>query len=78
MGGEKSGSTEVIRMIMFNKVMTLKRVTVMIVVLMSSEIIMMMMMLNKVMTTLRMLKRMKVVSMVMRGMLTMVFQLRIG
>ena len=48
----------------------------MIVVLMSSEIIMMM--LNKVMTTLRMLKRMKVVSMVMRGMLTMVFQLRIG
>ena len=76
MGGEKSGSTEVIRMIMFNKVMTLKRVTVMIVVLMSSEIIMMM--LNKVMTTLRMLKRMKVVSMVMRGMLTMVFQLRIG
>ena len=72
MGGEKSGSTEVIRMIMFNKVMTLKRVTVMIVVLMSSEIIMMM--LNKVMTTLRMLKRMKVVSMVMRRMMTMVFQ----
>ena len=73
MGGEKSGSTEVIRMIMFNKVMTGKRVTVMIVVLMSSEVIMMMMMLNKVMTTLRMLKRMKVVSMVMRRMVTMVF-----
>ena len=58
MGGEKSGSTEVIRMIMFNKVMTGERVTVMIVVLMSSEVIMMM--LNKVMTMLRMLKRMKV------------------
>ena len=71
MGGEKSGSTEVIRMIMFNKVMTGERVTVMIVVLMSCEIIMMM--LNKVMTTLRMLKRMKVVSMVMRRMVTMVF-----
>ena len=73
MGGEKSGSTEVIRMIMLNKVMTGKRVTVMIVVLMSSEVIMMMMMLNKVMTTLRMLKRMKVVSMVMRRMMTKVF-----
>ena len=74
MGGEKSGSTEVIRMIMFNRVMTGKRVTVVIVVLISSEVIMMMMMmLNKVMTTLRMLKRMKVVSMVMRGMMTMVF-----
>ena len=71
MGGEKSGSTEVIRMIMFNKVMTGERVTVMIVVLMSSEVIMMM--LNKVMTTLRMLKRMKVVSMVMRRMMTKVF-----
>ena len=73
MGGEKSGSTEVIRMIMFNRVMTGKWVTVMIVVLMSSEVIMAMMRLNKVMTTLRMLKRMKVVSMVMRGMMTMVF-----
>ena len=73
MGGEKSGSTEVIRMIMLNKVMTGKRVTVMIVVLMSSEVIMMMLMLNKVMTTLRMLKRMKVVSMVRRRMVTMVF-----
>ena len=48
--------------------------TVVIVVLISSEVNMMMMMLNKVMTTLRMLKRMKVVSMVMRGMVTMVFQ----
>lgn len=74
MGGEKSGSTEVIRMIMLNKVMTGERVTVVIVVLISSEVIMAMMMLKKVMTNLRMLKRMKVVSMVMRGMVTMVFQ----
>ena len=70
MGGEKSGSTEVIRMIMFNRVMTGERVTVMIVVLMSSEAIMMM--LNKVRTMMKMLKRMKVVSMVMRRMVTMV------
>ena len=74
MGGEKSGSTEVIRMIMFNRVMTGERVTVMIVVLMSSEVNIMMMMLNKVMTTLRMLKRMKVVSMIGGRMVTMVFQ----